>query len=283
MKALHMRKAAAILVPSLVVLVPATAVAETKTYTFNISGTEVSATSTTGRFVGTASGSARGTWYAEVNHDPLGASPASIRPGGSFGMALHQAKPAYLVSGQFSGGTISVNNSGARCTNQVYGVDGYLRNVSVTGTGHVVATLTHHRKSVLGRCWLYAATVSGTSRCLDSGPVSQSGSHDYELSAAVNDCSGRVRSGGIGNHPPRLGLVRSAGAVAAGGAVGLPALATALTVAGVAVGAFGAADDRPGPGGWPASVAFAVQLDHHVGAQGGVLLVAADPLIQLGR
>jgi flagellar hook protein FlgE len=162
MKALHMRIAAAILVASLVVLVPATAVAETRTYTFNISGTEVSATSTTGRFVGTASGSALGTWYAEVNHDPLGASPASIRPGGSFGMALHQAKPAYLVSGQFSGGTISVNNSGARCTNQVYGVDGYLRNVSVTGTGHVVATLTHHRKSVLGRCWLYAATVSGT-------------------------------------------------------------------------------------------------------------------------
>jgi hypothetical protein len=34
--------------------------------------------------------------------------------------------------------------------------------VSVTGTGHVVATLTHHRRSVLGRCWLYAATVGGT-------------------------------------------------------------------------------------------------------------------------
>ena len=41
-------------------------------------------------------------------------------------------------------------------------MDGYLRNVSVTGTGHVVATLTHHRRSVLGRCWLYAATVGGT-------------------------------------------------------------------------------------------------------------------------
>ena len=34
--------------------------------------------------------------------------------------------------------------------------------------------------------------------------------------------------------------------------------------------------------GWRA--AFAVQLDHHVGAQGGVLLlVAADPLVQLRR
>jgi hypothetical protein len=163
MKALHTRiAAAAVLLASLVVLVPATAVAETKTYRFTISGTEVSATSTTGRFVGSASGSALGTWYAEVNHEPLGASPAAIRPGGSFGMALDQAEPAYVVSGQFSGGAITVLDSGARCTNQVYEVKGVLRNVSVTGTGHVLATLTHHRKSVLGRCWLYAATVSGT-------------------------------------------------------------------------------------------------------------------------
>jgi hypothetical protein len=153
--------AAAVLVASLVVLVPATAEAGTKTYRFTVSGTEVSATSTTGRFVGTASGSALGTWYAEVIHDPLGAS-ANIRPGGSFGMALHQAEPAYLVSGQFSGGTITVNNPGANCTNQVYTVNGSLRNVSVTGTGQFVATLTHHRRSVLGRCWLYAATIGGT-------------------------------------------------------------------------------------------------------------------------
>jgi hypothetical protein len=41
-------------------------------------------------------------------------------------------------------------------------VNGDLKNVSVTGTGHFSATLTHHRRSVLGRCWLYAATVSGT-------------------------------------------------------------------------------------------------------------------------
>jgi len=156
------RTAAAFLVASLLVLVPATTAAATKTYRFTISGTEVSATSTTGRFVGTASGTALGTWYAEVNHEPLGVLPAAIRPGGSFGMALHQAEPAYLVSGQFSGGTITVNNPGRNCTNQVYTVNGSLRNVSVTGTGHVLATLTYHRRSVLGRCWLYAATVSGT-------------------------------------------------------------------------------------------------------------------------
>jgi hypothetical protein len=166
MKALHRRlAAAAVLLVSLVVLVPATAVAATKTYRFSISGTEVSATSTTGRFVGTAYGSALGTWYAEVLHDPLGGgvgAQVAIRSGGSFGMALAQAEPAYVVSGQFSGGTITVKDSGARCTNQVYAVDGDLKNVSVTGTGHFAATLTHHRRSVLGRCWLYAATVDGT-------------------------------------------------------------------------------------------------------------------------
>ena len=122
-------------------------------------------TSTTGRFVGTASGSTLGTWYAEVVHAPLSAgvgARVAIRSGGSFGMALAQAEPAYVVSGQFSGGTITVITPGAHCTNQVYRVDGSLRNVSVTGTGHFAATLTHHRKSVLGRCWLYAATVGGT-------------------------------------------------------------------------------------------------------------------------
>ena len=78
-------------------------------------------------------------------------------------------------------------------------------------------------------------------------------------------------------------MVGSAGAVAAGGPVDLPALATALRVAGVAVSAFGAANDRPGAGGGPAGVALAIELDNHVGAQGGVLLLATDPLVELGR
>jgi hypothetical protein len=164
MKALHRRIAAVVLVASLLVLVPVTAGAATKTYRFSISGTEVSATSTTGRFVGAASGSALGTWYAEVVHDPLGGgvgARVAIQSGGSFGMALAQADPAYVVSGRFSGGTITTINPGARCTDQVYAVNGSLRDVSVTGAGQFVATLTHHRRSVLGRCWLYAATVGG--------------------------------------------------------------------------------------------------------------------------
>ena len=165
MKALYRRIAAAVLVASLLVLVPATAGAATQTSRFSISGTEVSATSTTGRFVGAASGSALGTWYAEVVHVPLSGGDGThvaIQSGGSFGMALAQAEPAYVVSGSFSGGTIRVDNPGYHCTSQVYTVNGDLKNVSVTGTGHFAATLTHHRRSVLGRCWLYAATVAGT-------------------------------------------------------------------------------------------------------------------------
>jgi hypothetical protein len=63
----------------------------------------------------------------------------------------------------------------------------------------------------------------------------------------------------------------------------MAALAALLAVAGALVGALGAADDRPGSGGRPAGAALAVELDHDRGAQGGVPLVAAHPLIQLGR
>jgi hypothetical protein len=62
------------------------------------------------------------------------------------------------------------------------------------------------------------------------------------------------------------------GAVSAAGAVGLPAVAAVLAVGLAMMGALGAADDRPGAGGRSAGVALAVELDHHAGAQGGVLL-----------
>src|SRR5215218_8820840 len=61
----------------------------------------------------------------------------------------------------------------------------------------------------------------------------------------------------------------------------MAALAAVLAVAAALVGALGAADDRPGAGGRPASAALAVQLDHHLGAQGGVLLLPAHPGGQL--
>ncbi|HEV8569960.1 MAG TPA: hypothetical protein VGQ92_23220, partial [Actinoplanes sp.] len=95
---------------------PASATAQTTTfrYTYNVWGTEVYATSTKGRFVGTASGSAAGTWYAEVIHDEL-RPDGKIRPGGSFGMVLNKAAPAYTVGGRFSGGMITQRDPGTNC------------------------------------------------------------------------------------------------------------------------------------------------------------------------
>src|SRR5512132_3294794 len=61
----------------------------------------------------------------------------------------------------------------------------------------------------------------------------------------------------------------------------MAALAALLAVASALVGALGAAHDRPGAGGRPAGAAFAVELDHDLGAQGGVLLLPAHPGGQL--
>jgi hypothetical protein len=77
----------------------------------------------------------------------------------------------------------------------------------------------------------------------------------YERSAGREGSSGRHAISGHRQHPPLLGLVGSAGAVAADRTVGLPAFATTLTVTGVAVGVFGAADNRPSAGGGLAGAA----------------------------
>jgi hypothetical protein len=162
LNALRMITAATVIMASLAVSPASAAAAQTTpTYTYNVSGAEVYATSTKGRFVGTASGSgATGTWYAEVIHTPL-RSTATIT-GGSLSMALNQAVPAYTVSGQFSGGSIKRLRDGAYCTNQVYTVNGWLTNVTVTKEGNFNVTLTHHRRPILGRCVTYSATVNGT-------------------------------------------------------------------------------------------------------------------------
>jgi hypothetical protein len=74
--------------------------------------------------------------------------------------------------------------------------------------------------------------------------------------------------------------VRSAGPVGAGGAFGLTASATVGALIGDAMAAVGAAGDRPYSSAGLAGVAFGVQLHHHLGAEGGVVLGVADPLGQ---
>ena len=89
-----------------------------------------------------------------------------------------------------------------------------------------------------------------------------------------------MKATGIRLYLPLLGLLGPAGAI---GSVGVAAVGAAGALAGQPVAAVGSSDDRPGAGGGLAGMAFAVQLDHHVGAQGGVVLLATDPLEQLGR
>jgi hypothetical protein len=60
---------------------------------------------------------------------------------------------------------VQVINEGANCTNQTFAVHGILGRVGPGGghgTGNFDATLTHHRRSILGTCVIYAATVTGT-------------------------------------------------------------------------------------------------------------------------
>jgi hypothetical protein len=67
-----------------------------------------------------------------------------------------------VVSGQFSGGTIAVCNPGDHCTNQVYTVDGSLRNVPVTGTVHFTRHPDSPPKVGPGPVLAVCATVGGT-------------------------------------------------------------------------------------------------------------------------
>jgi hypothetical protein len=137
-------------------------------YTDTISGYEYYATSTDGKFAGTAGGALPGSWNADVRHTALciGCSTTATITGGSFQLATALDGIPTLVTGSFTGGTVQVTNPGAGCTNQTFAVNGILGNVgpwySATGSGTFMATLTHYRRSVFGYCVTYSASVTGT-------------------------------------------------------------------------------------------------------------------------
>lgn len=146
--------------------VPATAAT---TYSDTVSGVEYWATSTQGRFAGSASGSLPGYWNATVDHTPLtlNATPTATITGGSFALATFLGGVSTLITGTFlPGGTVNVINPGANCTNQTFAVDGALGDVgpwySGTGIGTFVITLTHYRTRILGTCVTYSASVRGS-------------------------------------------------------------------------------------------------------------------------
>jgi hypothetical protein len=163
----YLRKTLFVVALALLALSVPTSVEAAQTYSDTISGHEYYATSTDGRFAGTASGALPGYWNTDVRHTALCVSctPTATITGGSFELAT-SINGLTLVTGHFTGGTVQVTNAGADCTNQTFAVNGVLGNVgpwySGDGSGSFSATLTHFRHRFLGICVIYAASVQGT-------------------------------------------------------------------------------------------------------------------------
>ncbi len=99
-----------------------------------------------------AKGDLPAVWRAQIVHRPLSTGTTVAVTGGTFSVVGGLDKH---VSGPVTGGSVTVVNRGANCTSQTY-------RVSVTfAAGSFDGTLTHHRRSVLGRCVVYAATIIG--------------------------------------------------------------------------------------------------------------------------
>src|SRR5919108_5094349 len=128
------RSAALFLFVIAALAVPTAASAAPASTSFAVVGYEYGFTQTVGSFAGNASGNAgdTGLWNATVQHDPLGSVPTYI-DGGSFAMTTSgPGHPFDFVTGQFvyHGGTITVLDPGANCTNQGYRVAGNLDDVT---------------------------------------------------------------------------------------------------------------------------------------------------------
>jgi hypothetical protein len=143
-------------------LISSTASAATVSNTYSIHGYEYYATSTQGRFGGTATGSSgdTATWNAVVNHTPLTTS-ATI----TGGYADLVTSNLVHLHGTFAGGSVTLEEDSG-CGTQTYAVVGTLKKVTRSdshrkGTGTFNATLTHYRTSILGSCFVYSASVTG--------------------------------------------------------------------------------------------------------------------------
>jgi len=148
---------------ALSLLVTSIAAAATVSSEYVLHGYEYYATSTQGRFAGTASGSSgdSATWNAVINHTQL-TTTASIT-GGYADLATSNL---VLIHGTFAGGTVELVSQQDGCGTQTYAVVGTLKKVTRSdtprrGNGDFSATLTHYRISVLGACVVYSASVSG--------------------------------------------------------------------------------------------------------------------------
>ena len=121
--------------------------------TATVNGTEVPPISSTlGTFVGVAGKPLRASWRVQIDHQPLATGPTVAITGGSYSFLTLSRR---ILSGPVTGGSVTVVDRGSHCANQTYEVSLQLAGGSFDGT------LTHHRRSLLGRCVLYAATIHG--------------------------------------------------------------------------------------------------------------------------
>jgi hypothetical protein len=139
--------------------------AASRTYSDSVYGLEYSATSTEGKFSGTAYGALPGAWAATVDHTPL--SPNATVTGGSMSLRTVLNGASTNVDGTVTGGQVVRTNPGATgCVNQYYAVTlvlgGVGPNGARSGTGSFGGTLTHYRRSIFGTCVSYSATISGS-------------------------------------------------------------------------------------------------------------------------
>ena len=139
---------------ALVVSFPlAAAASASSSYSDSFTGTEiVPVSSVRGTFVGVARGELPAAWRAQIVHRPLSSGTTVAVTGGTFSVV---GPSRVTLGGSVTGGSVTVTNRGKNCSNQTY-------RVSVTFSGGSFdGTLTHHRRSILGRCVVYGATITG--------------------------------------------------------------------------------------------------------------------------
>jgi hypothetical protein len=152
-----------ILAIALASLTTTTALAATVSSQYSVNGYEYYATSTQGRFAGTATGNTgdSATWRAVINHSPL--TTAATITGGYADLATSRF---VAIHGTFASGTVTLVSQEPGCGTQTYRVTGSLVNVTrsdrpIVGTAGFQAVLIHYRTSVFGSCLVYSARVSG--------------------------------------------------------------------------------------------------------------------------
>ncbi len=142
--------------------------ASAASYWDGISGGELpNATTTEGRFVGTAWGDLPGGWYIDVKHDVLTGTTTPVWiNGGSFKLDTVMNWRPVTVFGYFPWhqGAVTQKDGFTGCGNQHFSVSGRIAGVNGgSGYGSFSATLTHYRHWVwwLG-CVVYSASVTGS-------------------------------------------------------------------------------------------------------------------------